>query len=84
MESMKDYVKIFLTSAKKPIITKSTLKGIEEHLQGRRFMRIHKSFIINLDKIESIRSQTIFIGEHQIPVSDVNLEALMQALNRIK
>lgn len=84
VESMKDYVKIFLTSAKKPIITKSTLKGIEEHLQGRKFMRVHKSFIVNLDKIESIRSQTIFIGEHRIPVSDVNLEALMQILNRTK
>lgn len=84
VESMKDYVKIFLTSAKKPIITKSTLKGIEEHLQGRKFMRVHKSFIVNLDKIESIRSQTIFIGEHRIPVSDVNLEALMQVLNRTK
>jgi DNA-binding LytR/AlgR family response regulator len=84
VESMKDYVKIFLTSAKKPIITKSTLKGIEEHLQGRKFMRVHKSSIVNLDKIESIRSQTIFIGEHRIPVSDVNLEALMQVLNRMK
>lgn len=84
VESMKDYVKIFLTSAKKPIITKSTLKGIEEHVQGRKFMRVHKSFIVNLDKIESIRSQTIIIGEHRIPVSDANLEALMQVLNRMK
>ncbi|MEO5581916.1 MAG: LytTR family DNA-binding domain-containing protein [Saprospiraceae bacterium] len=84
VESMKDYVKIFLTTSKKPIITKSTLKGIEEHLQGRKFMRVHKSFIVNLDKIESIRSQTIFIGEHNIPVSDIHLDSLMQVLNKMK
>lgn len=84
IESMKDYVKIFLTTAKKPILTKSTLKGIEEKLPSRKFMRVHKSFIVNLNKIESIRSQNISIGEHHIPVSSVHLEGLMQALNRIK
>jgi len=84
IESMRDYVKIYLSTAPKPILTKSTLKGIEEKLPSRKFMRIHKSFIVNLDKIESIRSQTIFIGEYHIPVSDANLEGLMLILNRLK
>ncbi len=84
VESMKDYVKIFLTTAKKPVITKSTLKAIEEKLPPQSFKRIHKSFIVNLDKIESIRSQNITIGEHNIPVSDTHLEELMQTLNRMK
>ncbi len=84
VESMKDYVKIFLTTAKKPIITKSTLKAIEEKLPTQAFMRIHKSFIVNLDKIESIRSQNIFIGEHHIPVSDAHLDTLMQLINQMK
>jgi DNA-binding LytR/AlgR family response regulator len=84
VESMKDYVKIFLTTAKKPVITKSTLKAIEEKLPTSYFMRIHKSFIVNLSKIESIRSQNIFIGEHHIPVSDGYLEPLMQVINQMK
>ena len=84
VESMKDYVKIYLITAKKPIITKSTLKGIEEKLPTHAFMRVHKSFIINLSKIESIRSQTIFIGEYPIPVSEGYLEALMQVINQMK
>jgi DNA-binding LytR/AlgR family response regulator len=84
VESMKDYVKIFLTTTKKPIITKSTLKAIEENLSTQRFMRVHKSFIVHLDKIESIRSQNIFIGEHHIPVSDAHLEALMQVIQLMK
>ena len=84
VESMKDYVKIFLATAKKPIITKSTLKGIEEKLPTHSFMRVHKSFIVNLSKIESIRSQNIFIGEHHIPVSEGYLEGLMQVINQMK
>ena len=84
VESMKDYVKIYLTTAKKPVITKSTLKAIEEKLPARRFMRVHKSFIVHLDKIDSIRTQTIFIGPHEIPVSDTQVEALMRVLNQIR
>jgi two-component system, LytTR family, response regulator len=84
VESMKDYVKIFLTTAKKPILTKSTLKAIEEKLPTKSFMRVHKSFIVNLDKIESIRSQSITIGENHVPVSDTHLEGLMQILNPSK
>jgi DNA-binding LytR/AlgR family response regulator len=81
VESMKDYVKIFLTTAVKPILTKSTLKGIEEKLPSKNFMRVHKSFIVNIDKIESIRSQNITIGTHHVPVSDVHLEGLMRILS---
>jgi DNA-binding LytR/AlgR family response regulator len=84
VESMKDYVKIFLTTAKKPVITKSTLKAIEEKLPSQKFMRVHKSFIVHLDKIDSIRSQTIFIGPHEIPVSDTQVETLMRVLNQIR
>lgn len=84
IESMKDYVKIFLTSAPKPILTKSSLKAIEEKLPSQKFMRVHKSFVVHLDKIESIRSQQIFIGQYHIPVSDNLSEALLLALNRMK
>lgn len=81
IESMKDYVKIFLTSATKPVITKSTLKGIEEKLPAQQFMRVHKSFIVCLDKIESIRSHQIHIDRHEIPVSESNMEELLRRLN---
>lgn len=81
IESMKDYVKIYLTSADKPILTKSTLKGIEEKLPAKNFMRVHKSFIVCLDKIESIRSHQIYIGNHEIPVSESNMEELLRRLN---
>lgn len=81
VESMKDYVKIYLTTAKKPIITKYTLKGIEAKLPAERFMRVHKSFIVNLDKIESIRNNQIQIGEHHIPFSEAQREGLLNKLH---
>ncbi len=80
IEGLKDYVKIFLTTARKPVLTKSTLKGIEERLPEGRFLRVHKSFIVQIEKVESIRNSTISIGEHQIPVSPSSLDELKKAL----
>lgn len=81
IEGMKDYVKIFLSSAKKPVLTKATLKSLEEKLINKGFRRVHKSFIINVQKIESIRNHQITIGEYEIPISDTNLEELLKNLN---
>lgn len=84
VESMKDYVKIYLTTATKPVLTKSTLKAIEEKLPTRNFLRVHKSYVVNISKIKSIRSQNISIGENNIPVSDAHLNDLMRAINHLK
>lgn len=84
IEGMKDYVKIYLSNLRKPVLTKSTLKGIEEKLPGDGFMRVHKSFIVHLNKIESIRRNQIKIGEYEIPVGESNMEELLKALNYSK
>lgn len=84
IEGLKDYIKIFLTTQAKPILTKSTMKAIEEKLPSKQFMRIHKSFIVNLDKIESIRGQRIKIGTHDIPVSESSIDDLLKLLNYSK
>ena len=84
VEGMKDYVKIFLSTASKPVLTKSTLKGIEEKLPPKGFFRVHKSFIVNLVKVESIRSHQILIGQREIPVSEANMEELLRLLNHSK
>lgn len=81
VEGMKDYVKIFLKTAAKPVLTKSTLKGIEEKLPPAGFMRVHKSYIVSLGKIESIRNHQLTIGKFEIPVSESNMDELMRQLN---
>ena len=80
IEGMKDYVKIFLTTAKRPILTKSTLKGIEEKLPSERFFRVHKSYIINIDKVERFNSKFAEIGVTKIPLSRNKKEDLIKAL----
>lgn len=81
VEGMKDYVKIYLHQVKKPVLTKSTLKGIEEKLPSDGFMRVHKSFIVCLNRIESIRNREIRIGDHEIPIAESNWEELLRLLN---
>lgn len=84
IEGMKDYIKIYLSTHKKPIITKSTLKGIEEKLLLHKFIRVHKSFIVNILKIDSIRNHSINIGEYSVPISETHLEGLMNIINQMK
>lgn len=81
IESMKDYVKIFLTTQDKPVLTRSTLKAIEEKLPPASFMRVHKSYVVNLDKIGSIRNHQANVGRYEVPVSESNMEALLKRLN---
>ena len=81
IEGMKDYVKIFITSAARPVLTKSTLKGISEKLPLADFMRVHKSYIVRLDKIESIRGNTISIWKYEIPISESQKTDLLDALD---
>lgn len=84
IEGMKDYVKIYLDSVEKPIITKATLKSIEEKLPENGFMRVHKSFIVHLEKIEAIRNHRLKIQNSEIPVSESNLEDLLKRLKYSK
>lgn len=81
IEGLKDYVKIYLEGEKRPILTKLTMKSIEAKVANHSFMRIHKSFIVNMRKIESIKQQRIKIGTFEIPVSDSHASELMEKLN---
>lgn len=80
IEGMKDYVKIYLQTAAKPVLTKSTLKGIEEKLPPGKFLRVHKSFIVNVEKVESVRNHQVAIGNFEIPVSEASVEDLLRML----
>lgn len=78
IEGLKDYIKIYTEDSTRAIIPKMSLKAIEEKLPFSRFMRVHRSFIVNLAKIEKIKGIKLFIGETEIPVSDNLLETLIQ------
>lgn len=80
VEGLKDYVKIYQEGQSRPVITRLTMKALEEKLPAGRFLRVHKSYIVSLDKIESIRNLRIKIGAMQIPVSEHYSEAFFKAL----
>ena len=70
IEAMSEYIRIHLISSK-PVMTQLSMKSIEEQLPDDRFMRIHRSFIINLSKISVIeRNRIVFDGSTYIPVSE--------------
>lgn len=84
VEGLKDYVKIFVEGERHPILTKQTMKSVEAKVVPHDFMRVHKSFIVNLKKIESIKQQRIKICNFEIAVSDSHIGELMERLNASK
>lgn len=70
IESLKDYVKINLKSSSKPVITRMSMKLLEESLPQDRFLRVHKSFIISNEQVTAVRKNSIFIGTMEIPVGE--------------
>lgn len=70
IEGMREYVRIHLL-LDKPIMTLISMKSIEEHLPSSVFMRVHKSFIVNLDKIKEVdRSRILFANKSYIPIGE--------------
>lgn len=80
VEGMKDYVKIYLTNQRKRVITKSSLTAMEGKLSSGNFMRIHKSYIANLNEIKSIRNHMIKLEDTEIPVSPSKLTELLRQI----
>lgn len=80
VEGLKDYVKIFVEGSGRAIITKMSLKNLEEKLPSKKFMRIHRSYIVNLSKIEKIKGIKLFMGQIEIPISENLLEVLINKI----
>lgn len=70
IESQSEYVQIFIENHK-PVMTLLSLKKMMEYLPDNEFMRVHRSYIVNLNKITTVeRSRIVFDGDVYIPVSD--------------
>ena len=82
IEGLKDYIKIHLAHSSKPILTKMSLKGMEEKLPAGKFVRVHKSYIVAADKITIIKRDLVYLGNNEIPVSDFYKENLSKITNR--
>ena len=79
VEALADYVLVYTENTR--YIVYSTMKAIEEKLKGSTFVRVHRSYIINLRKIQFIEGNTLIINGKHIPISKTYQELLFQKLN---
>ena len=66
IESLKDYIRIFTST--RTIITKQPISSLEELLPAERFIRIHRSYIVALNKIESVKADAVELGKRELPI----------------
>ncbi|GAA3928846.1 response regulator [Chitinophaga oryziterrae] len=81
IEGLKDYIKIHLSSSGKPVLTRMTIKAMEEKLPPPAFIRTHKSFLVAARKITAVKRDLILIGNQEIPVSEFYKENVTRMLN---
>ncbi len=69
IESQNEYIRIFFEN-EKPIMTLLSMKSIGERLPADRFMRVHRSYLVNLKKIAIVTKSSVMIGKHHIPIGN--------------
>src|SRR5690606_31335210 len=79
IEGLGDYIKLVTDEAN--IVILSTMKSIVQRLPEDKFLRIHKSYIVNLEKVEKFNSKNVGIGGRLIPLSRNKKAELAEALN---
>jgi len=82
IEGLKDYVKVFTQTYQKPILSLTSLKALEVKLPQNKFMRVHRSFIVNLERIDTIERSRIVFGKEYIPVSDQYKDKFQEYLDK--
>lgn len=83
IESMSEYVRIFIDGNSKPVITLLSMKKIEEHLPANTFMRVHRSYIVNLSKIKEVsRMRIVYDNNVYIPVGEMYKDKLFEYIDK--
>lgn len=82
VEGMNEYLRIYLEGDPKPVITLLSMKKLEERLPSDSFMRVHRSYIVNLKKIEEVsRLRIILNKDTYIPLGDIYKEQFYKYVN---
>lgn len=82
IEGLKDYVKIYTEDSPNCILSLMNMKTIEQHLPSDRFIRVHRSFIVQMSKINIIERNRIVFGKKYIPISDTYKKAFNDYLQK--
>ena len=82
IEGLKEYVKVYTMNSDKPVLSLSSLKVLETKLPSDKFMRVHRSFIVNLEMIDTIDRSRIVFGKKYIPIGNQYKDRFQDFLNR--
>jgi DNA-binding LytR/AlgR family response regulator len=81
IEALADYVQIQTANGRHVIL--STMKAMEQKMHATKFIRIHRSFIVAINKIDKIEDNTVTVGDKAFPVSRTHKQNLLNSINRI-
>ena len=81
VEALGDYVHIVTATHK--YIVYSTMRAIEEKFPASRFVRVHRSFIVNISFVQALEDNSLLIKDKYIPIGQTYMRNLMQRLNRL-
>lgn len=70
IEGLRDYLKIYLEGEARPVLTLGSMKAMEERLPSPRFMRVHRSYIVQMSKVRTMDKGQIIFGKVRISISD--------------
>ena len=82
MEGVRDYVKIHLKSSTRPLMFRTSLKALEPELPALKFIRIHKSFIVAIESITSVRKTGLSIKDMELPIGETYRNAVEQLIRK--
>lgn len=83
VEGLKDYVKIYLSSAPRPVLSLTSMKTVENFLPPSDFLRIHRSYIVNMKKVMLVERGQVLIGERKLTVGDSYKDKILDYVNRL-
>lgn len=81
IEGLMDYVKIYLVQQPRPVLSLISMRSLEEKLPSHIFCRVHRSFIVNMERIEVVERGQIVFGQKHVPVSDSYCERFQHYLD---
>lgn len=82
MEGLRDYIKIYLKSSGKPLLFRTSLKAVEPELPSAKFLRIHKSYLVAIESITSVRKNSVFIKDMELPIGETYREAVERLVRK--
>lgn len=80
IEALDDYLKIYISN-QKTIVARMTMKAMLEKLPSTEFIRVHRSFIVPIKKVESLRNKTLQLGDKKIPVGNSYEDEVLKYFN---